>query len=195
MDAGSSKETSCRSSCREGNRPQPLEVAALLKLAATNVLFPELIFMAEVRSRQRSVFMPGGIGDHHRFELDAFLRWQRLQIDRRRPIEDVSQFMQHCAHGHDVHILREVLVSDRNVVNDHAWSTSLPGFADDGTQVQVQIRRGVAIGEVLRPHDVSHFRLQQDVQWQASEVATSHCSAECSGPGYEIGPQIAHGGH
>ncbi|MFM7038970.1 MAG: four helix bundle protein, partial [Planctomycetaceae bacterium] len=40
VDAGSSKETSCRSSCREGNRPQPLEVAALLKLAATNVLFP-----------------------------------------------------------------------------------------------------------------------------------------------------------
>ena len=40
MDAGSSKETSCRRSCREGNRPQPLEVASLLKLAATNVLFP-----------------------------------------------------------------------------------------------------------------------------------------------------------
>jgi hypothetical protein len=40
VDAGSSKETSCRRSCREGNRPQSLEVASLLKLAATNVLFP-----------------------------------------------------------------------------------------------------------------------------------------------------------
>ena len=40
MDGSSSKETSCRRSCREGNRPQPLEVASLLKLAATNVLFP-----------------------------------------------------------------------------------------------------------------------------------------------------------
>jgi hypothetical protein len=40
VDAGSSKETSCRRSSREGNRPQPLEVASLLKLAATNVLFP-----------------------------------------------------------------------------------------------------------------------------------------------------------
>ena len=26
--------------CGEGDRPQPLEVASLLKLAATNVLFP-----------------------------------------------------------------------------------------------------------------------------------------------------------
>ncbi|MFN9039986.1 MAG: hypothetical protein ACK5YO_27065, partial [Planctomyces sp.] len=42
MDGSSSKETSCRRSCREGNRPQPLEVASLLKLAATNVLFPGL---------------------------------------------------------------------------------------------------------------------------------------------------------
>ena len=40
VDGSSSKETSCRRSCREGNRPQPLEVASLLKLAATNVLFP-----------------------------------------------------------------------------------------------------------------------------------------------------------
>ena len=40
MDGSSSKETSSRRSCREGNRPQPLEVASLLKLAATNVLFP-----------------------------------------------------------------------------------------------------------------------------------------------------------
>jgi len=38
VDAGSSKETSCRRSCREGNGPQPLEVAALLNLAAANVL-------------------------------------------------------------------------------------------------------------------------------------------------------------
>jgi hypothetical protein len=40
VDGSSSKETSCRRSCRGGNRPQPLEVASLLKLAATNVLFP-----------------------------------------------------------------------------------------------------------------------------------------------------------
>jgi len=39
VHAGSSKETSCRESCREGNRPQPQEVAALLNLAAANVLF------------------------------------------------------------------------------------------------------------------------------------------------------------
>ena len=42
MDGSSSKETSSRRSCREGNRPQPLEVASLLKLAATNVLFPDV---------------------------------------------------------------------------------------------------------------------------------------------------------
>ncbi len=42
MDGSSSKETSCRRSCREGNTPQPLEVASLLKLAATNVLFPKV---------------------------------------------------------------------------------------------------------------------------------------------------------
>jgi len=41
VDVSSSKETICRSSCREGNSPQPLEVASLLKLAATNVLFPD----------------------------------------------------------------------------------------------------------------------------------------------------------
>jgi hypothetical protein len=40
VDGSSAKETSSRRSCREGNRPQPLEVASLLKLAATNVLFP-----------------------------------------------------------------------------------------------------------------------------------------------------------
>jgi hypothetical protein len=40
VDGSSSKETSSRRSCREGNRPQPLEVASLLKLVATNVLFP-----------------------------------------------------------------------------------------------------------------------------------------------------------
>jgi hypothetical protein len=32
--------------CGEGNRPQPLEVAALLKLAATNVLFSLAIHLA-----------------------------------------------------------------------------------------------------------------------------------------------------
>ena len=40
MDGSSSKETSSRRSCREGDRPQSLEVASLLKLAATNLLFP-----------------------------------------------------------------------------------------------------------------------------------------------------------
>ena len=40
VDGSSSKETSSRGSSREGNRLQPLEVASLLKLAATNVLFP-----------------------------------------------------------------------------------------------------------------------------------------------------------
>lgn len=44
MDGSSSKETSSRRSCREGNRPQPLEVASLLKLVATNVLFPNAGF-------------------------------------------------------------------------------------------------------------------------------------------------------
>jgi hypothetical protein len=39
VDGSSSKETSSRRSCREGDRPQSLEVASLLKLVATNVLF------------------------------------------------------------------------------------------------------------------------------------------------------------
>ncbi|MFM7166634.1 MAG: hypothetical protein ACKO3T_15455 [Planctomycetaceae bacterium] len=53
MDAGSSKETSCRSSCREGNRPQPLEVAALLKLAATNVRVSMKLVSEGVEIRSR----------------------------------------------------------------------------------------------------------------------------------------------
>ena len=40
MDASSSKETSYRRNCGEGYKPQPLEVASLLKLVATNLLFP-----------------------------------------------------------------------------------------------------------------------------------------------------------
>ena len=39
VDAGCLKEASFRSICREGNRPQSLEIASLLKLVATNVLF------------------------------------------------------------------------------------------------------------------------------------------------------------
>jgi len=50
VDGGSSKETSCRRSCREGNTPQPLEVASLLKLAATNVLFPPYLWLKQGKS-------------------------------------------------------------------------------------------------------------------------------------------------
>ena len=57
MDAGSSKETSCRRSCREGNRPQPLEVASLLKLAATNVLFPVTVELITDEVDFRKFFM------------------------------------------------------------------------------------------------------------------------------------------
>ena len=39
VDAGCLKEASFRRNCWEGNRPQSLEVASLLKLVAGNVLF------------------------------------------------------------------------------------------------------------------------------------------------------------
>ena len=40
VDAGCLKEASFRRNCWEGNRPQSLEVASLLKLVAGDVLFP-----------------------------------------------------------------------------------------------------------------------------------------------------------
>ncbi|MFN5744321.1 MAG: hypothetical protein ACK5A1_22315, partial [Planctomyces sp.] len=57
MDGSSSKETSSRRSCREGNRPQPLEVASLLKLAATNVLFPVTVELITDEVDFREFFM------------------------------------------------------------------------------------------------------------------------------------------
>ena len=69
------------------------------------------------------------------------------------------------------------------------------GVANAGLQVQVQVGRGVAIGEVVRAHDVRDFGLQQDVQRQAIEVAIRHRAAESYGPDHQIGPLVAHSGH
>ena len=53
VDAGCLKEASFRRNCWEGNRPQSLEVASLLKLVTGDVLFPAFAVLCSHRSSEQ----------------------------------------------------------------------------------------------------------------------------------------------
>lgn len=106
MDGSSSKETSCRRSCREGNRPQPLEVASLLKLAATNVLFPDVLKLGSASAER------------------AWYVWESQQILKKYGInllDDMSAAIAKARAGEKLHNLAWAINGNFTLKNGKQW--------------------------------------------------------------------------